>query len=134
MAHVRAAYPGIPVTDQNCQPFTAGKYMFMHNGGIGGFHKVRRRLLETLREDVFELCPSFQSDSAVSFSMFMNELESPYHNYQPYELVEKVESVISKIIRIQSEGGYGEELSLLNFVVTDGRTVVATRSGVRYRL
>ena len=28
-AHVRAAYPGMPVSEQNCHPFQWGRYMFM---------------------------------------------------------------------------------------------------------
>lgn len=39
-AHVRAAYPGMPVNEQSCHPFSFRKYMWMHNGNIGGFFKV----------------------------------------------------------------------------------------------
>ena len=39
-AHVRAAYPGMPVSEQNCHPFQWKHYMWMHNGNIGGFSKV----------------------------------------------------------------------------------------------
>lgn len=41
-AHVRAAYPGMPVSEQNCHPFQFGRYLWMHNGVVGGFHRVRR--------------------------------------------------------------------------------------------
>jgi glutamine amidotransferase len=46
---------------------------------------------------------------------------------RPEELVALMESTINTIIRIGREEGYGEELSLLNFVVSDGKTVVASR-------
>jgi predicted glutamine amidotransferase len=39
-AHVRAAYPGMPVSEQNCHPFAWGRYLWMHNGVVGGFAKV----------------------------------------------------------------------------------------------
>lgn len=39
-AHVRAAYPGMPVSEQNCHPFQWGRYMWMHNGVVAGFSKV----------------------------------------------------------------------------------------------
>jgi hypothetical protein len=42
-AHVRAAYPGMPVSEQNCHPFQWGRYLWMHNGVVGGFTQVRRR-------------------------------------------------------------------------------------------
>ena len=32
-AHVRAAYPGMPVSEENCHPFQFSHYMWMHNGG-----------------------------------------------------------------------------------------------------
>lgn len=39
-AHVRAAYPGMPVSEQNCHPFMWGRYLWMHNGVVGGFAQV----------------------------------------------------------------------------------------------
>jgi hypothetical protein len=56
------------------QPFVCGRYLWMHNGGIGAFHLVRRALLKTLRDDVYQQCPSFESDSAVSFALFLNQV------------------------------------------------------------
>eukprot|EP00898_Chlorokybus_atmophyticus_P006552 jgi/Chlat1/6899/Chrsp52S06578 len=126
-AHVRAAYPGIPVTEQNCQPFVCGRYCWMHNGGIGGFQKVQRKLLALLRDDVYEACPSFQSDSGIAFAIFLNQLESPMAEHTPDELREKMVATINIIQETCTAAGVGEELSLLNFVVSDGKTVVATR-------
>ena len=31
---VRAAMPGMPVSEQNCHPFQWGRYMWMHNGMV----------------------------------------------------------------------------------------------------
>jgi hypothetical protein len=42
-AHVRAS-TGTPTTRQNCHPFRHGNWLFMHNGRIGGYDKVRRDL------------------------------------------------------------------------------------------
>ncbi len=33
MAHVRAAFPGMPVSEQNCHPFQWGSYMYVCNSG-----------------------------------------------------------------------------------------------------
>ena len=41
-AHVRAASPGLPVIETNCHPFREGSFLFMHNGYVGGFERVRR--------------------------------------------------------------------------------------------
>ncbi len=40
-AHVRAA-TGTPTTRPNCHPFASGRWMFMHNGVIGNWTRVRR--------------------------------------------------------------------------------------------
>ncbi len=42
-AHVRAATTGAS-SRQNCHPFRHGKYLFMHNGQIGGYAQLRRTL------------------------------------------------------------------------------------------
>src|SRR3954451_14420315 len=53
-AHVRAA-TGTPITRQNCHPFAGSGWLFMHNGFVGGWPGLRRRI-ETLIPD--ELFPS----------------------------------------------------------------------------
>ena len=42
-AHVRAA-TGTPITRPNCHPFASGKWMFMHNGFIGSWSRLRRKV------------------------------------------------------------------------------------------
>ncbi|MEJ1979401.1 MAG: class II glutamine amidotransferase [Acetobacteraceae bacterium] len=42
-AHVRAS-TGTATTRANCHPFAAGRLLFMHNGQVGGWAKVRRRV------------------------------------------------------------------------------------------
>ncbi|MDL5205994.1 class II glutamine amidotransferase [Streptomyces sp. ALI-76-A] len=42
-AHIRAS-TGTAVQQTNCHPFRRGRWMWMHNGAITGFHLVRRDL------------------------------------------------------------------------------------------
>uniref|UniRef100_A0AAU2JZS1 Class II glutamine amidotransferase n=1 Tax=Streptomyces sp. NBC_00049 TaxID=2903617 RepID=A0AAU2JZS1_9ACTN len=42
-AHIRAS-TGTAVQQSNCHPFRHGRWMFMHNGAISGFHLMRRDL------------------------------------------------------------------------------------------
>ena len=42
-AHVRAATAG-GIARQNCHPFRHGRYLFAHNGQIGGYAQLRRTL------------------------------------------------------------------------------------------
>jgi len=43
LAHVRAAI-GSPVQQTNCHPFRHGRWLFMHNGFVDGFHEIKRDL------------------------------------------------------------------------------------------
>jgi len=42
-AHIRAS-TGSPVQQTNCHPFRHGRWLFMHNGFIDGFHEIKRDL------------------------------------------------------------------------------------------
>ena len=42
-AHVRAA-TATPTTRPNCHPFVSGRWMFMHNGSVGNWARVRRKV------------------------------------------------------------------------------------------
>jgi predicted glutamine amidotransferase len=64
-AHIRAAI-GSAVQESNCHPFCYGKWLFMHNGFIGDFHKVRRDLVLAIDPSLF---PSMEgsADTEVMF-------------------------------------------------------------------
>ena len=51
-AHVRAATAG-GIARQNCHPFRYGRYLFMHNGQIGGYAQIRRTLESLLPDEMF---------------------------------------------------------------------------------
>ena len=42
-AHIRAS-TGSPVQQTNCHPFRNGRWLFMHNGFVDGFHDIKRDL------------------------------------------------------------------------------------------
>jgi predicted glutamine amidotransferase len=51
-AHIRAAI-GSAVQETNCHPFRYGGWLFMHNGFIGDFHKVKRDLVLAVDQSLF---------------------------------------------------------------------------------
>jgi glutamine amidotransferase len=51
-AHVRAA-TGTATTRANCHPFVLGRYMFMHNGQIGGYRAIRRRVEALVPDELY---------------------------------------------------------------------------------
>jgi predicted glutamine amidotransferase len=52
LAHVRAT-TGTPVQQTNCHPFRYGRWIFVHNGYIADFPRLRRDLLFAVRPDLF---------------------------------------------------------------------------------
>ena len=53
-AHVRAASPGLSIDEVNSHPFWCGQLMFMHNGVLGGFKEIRRKLLRELNDVAYD--------------------------------------------------------------------------------
>ena len=51
-AHVRAS-TGTATSRANCHPFSVGRWMFMHNGKIGNWDKVRRRVEQHIPDELF---------------------------------------------------------------------------------
>lgn len=51
-AHVRAATGG-GIARQNCHPFRLGRWLFMHNGQIGGYAQLRRPLEAALPDALY---------------------------------------------------------------------------------
>jgi glutamine amidotransferase len=66
-AHIRAS-SGSPVQQTNCHPFRHGRWLWMHNGLIRDFHRVKRDLVLAVDP---ELYPSIEgsTDSEVFFHL-----------------------------------------------------------------
>ena len=71
-AHVRAA-TGTATTRANCHPFVHGRYLFMHNGQIGGYGTIRRRL-EALIPDSLYGARAGTTDSEALFLLTLAHL------------------------------------------------------------
>jgi predicted glutamine amidotransferase len=52
LAHVRAA-TGTPVQETNCHPFVHGRWLFVHNGYVAGYERLRRDMMRTVRPELF---------------------------------------------------------------------------------
>ncbi len=51
-AHVRAA-TGTPITRPNCHPFACGRWMFMHNGSVGNWARLRRQVESLIPDELY---------------------------------------------------------------------------------
>ncbi len=70
LAHVRAATGGA-TSRANCHPFVSGRWSFMHNGEIGGFEAIRRRLESTLSDDRYDEIEG-TTDSELFFRLMLD--------------------------------------------------------------
>jgi glutamine amidotransferase len=52
LAHVRAT-SGTAVQQTNCHPFRHGRWLFVHNGVLDGFHTMRRDLMLAIEPEIF---------------------------------------------------------------------------------
>ncbi len=66
-AHIRAAI-GSAVQETNCHPFRHGKWLFMHNGFIAEFAKVKRDLVLAIDPSLFPLMEG-SADTEVMFHL-----------------------------------------------------------------
>ena len=135
-AHVRAASLGSPISELNCHPFTKGPYMWMHNGGLDNFGKLRRPMMAALSDAAFATVEG-STDSELCFALFLSLLpEASFPGPRqgggaplavaPEVLRDVVVATIHKVEVLQRAAGVTGG-SLLNFAVTDGSTVVCTR-------
>ena len=123
-AHVRAASPGMAVTETNCHPFRIGQYLWMHNGSVRGFKQIRRRLCNSIPDDLFDAIDG-TTDSEHAFAVFLNILrKEPEITTAALSrsLVETIAQIEEWIRMVGLDGP-----SIYNFAVTDGKQVAAVR-------
>ena len=124
LAHVRAATQSSGVNEANCHPFRFGKYLCMHNGDIGNFRKVRRKLLELVSDEAFNNVYG-STDSEHFFALVISEL-SKFATVGAMEMALALDRAISKVTRLVEEMGEGEQ-NYLNVAITDGVNAVVSR-------
>ncbi|EPR59510.1 WD domain, G-beta repeat-containing protein [Toxoplasma gondii GT1] len=115
-------------TELCCHPFRCGRFLFMHNGGIGDFEKIRRPLLSLLPDPFFTYAITNSSiDSVCLFALFLSLLpHSPLEPSTPATMRNAVEQMIN-VTCCLLEKYKCTSITLLNVVVTDGACVVATK-------
>jgi glutamine amidotransferase len=123
-AHVRAATIGGQSTRANCHPFSWKKYLFMHNGTVFGFEKIRRLLRRGLSDEAYDLIKG-NTDTEHIFALFIDLIKS-VKNPTAGQLAKALVGAIRKIDILKDQVGL-ELPSSLNLVISDGQNMVATR-------
>ena len=100
-AHVRAA-TGTAVTRQNCHPFACGRWMFMHNGFIGSWNRLRRKVENMIPDALYPSRIGTTDSEAVFLAMMGEGLER--------EPVEAARRVLLSLCELVAEDGHHERM------------------------
>lgn len=118
-AHVRAS-TGTATARTNCHPFRWGKWMFMHNGKVGGFEKLRRDMAMAVEAELFSSIRGTTDSELFFHLMLTNGLA---RGAEPEEaFAATVEQVTGMMARVGTEDPFRMTAAL-----TDGQSVYALR-------
>lgn len=124
-AHVRAASSGMHVMEANVHPFSYDRFMWMHNGGVAGFHHIRRKLRASLKDEFDDMIQG-TTDSEHCFALFLNNLRVPFGEAGGDDLRRALVEMIAQLNDWSREANIVEP-SFYNFAVTDGSSIVVSR-------
>lgn len=131
------------VSEQNCHPFRHQQFTFMHNGGLSGFDRVKRTLINMLKDYIFGAMDG-NTDSEYCFGVFLTLAREQYDAIQARQvddennptplsqmrdmdfLASTTKATIERLLEVEYEAGINSASSL-NFAISDGVNVVATR-------
>ena len=116
-AHVRAS-TGTATARANCHPFSLGECLFMHNGQIGGYSAIRRRV-EAMIPDALYAHRQGTTDSEAIFLAAMGRGARE-------DAVAAFVAVLTDIRAAMRQAGIGEALRFAA-AFTDGETLTAFR-------
>ena len=117
LAHVRAA-TGTPVQETNCHPFSAGRWLFVHNGYVADHARLRRDLVLAVRPDLFRSILG-TTDSEVLFllAITFGLLEDP---------LPALERMAGFVESVATASGVADPLQM-TLGLTDGARLYAVR-------
>ena len=132
-AHVRAA-TGTPITRPNCHPFACGTWMFMHNGFVGNWSRLRRAVEGMIPDKLYPARIGTTDSEAIFLAMMGAGIE------RPVPAAEKVLLAISDLVN-QTEPGdrfrftaalsNGEDLYAFRYAVNDHANTLYFRENER---
>ena len=115
-AHVRAA-TGTPITRPNCHPFAAGQWMFMHNGFVGSWSRLRRRVEAMIPDALYPARIGTTDSEAIFLAIMGAGIDHP---------VAAAESVLARIGNLVDETDPPDRFRF-TAALTNGRDVYAFR-------
>jgi len=124
LGHVRAANSG-QVSMANCHPFHYQRFLFMHNGSIGGFKYIKRHLRRALDDKFYNFIQG-QTDSEHLFALFLQVFNDRNGDYTATGFEVVLKETLNRLFEL-SEQQKIEEPHYLNLVITNGLSMIACR-------
>lgn len=116
-AHVRAS-TGTSTTRANCHPFVHGRHLFMHNGQIGGYGRIKRRLEAMIPDELYDARQGTTDSEALFLAAFANGLiDGP---------ISVMARTLKTVRSLMLEAAIGEPLRF-TACLTDGESLWAYR-------
>ncbi|MFC7331737.1 class II glutamine amidotransferase [Rhodocista pekingensis] len=116
-AHVRAS-TGPATARLNCHPFRYGRYLFMHNGQIGGWAEVRQEIERSIRKELYRYREGSTDSEAFFYLLLGNGLAE-----DPERAFARTVRQVTDIMRAE---GVADPFRM-TAAVTDGRRIHAVR-------
>ena len=120
-AHVRAS-TGTATTRANCHPFVVGRWLFMHNGKIGNYERVRRRLELDIDDSHYGFREGTTDSELFFLLLFADGLAAGAGN----SISDALHRTTRRVLDAMEAAGATEPLRL-TAALTDGRRVAAIR-------
>jgi glutamine amidotransferase len=128
--HASSLPEGMPL-EPNVQPFRYRRWLFAHGGQVHAYPELRNRLVTTLPEFLQRHLRG-ETDSEAAFGLFLKQVRdtgrTDDHLLEPALAAQLLGKVSSQLQQLSSEAG-ASRVSDLNFLVTNGRMLLASRVG-----
>ncbi len=124
-AHVRAASPGLVVMDTNVHPFQYQNLLWMHNGSVADFDKIKRPLRASLPDKLYNFIQG-TTDSEHAFALFLKHLDRPPFEADVVAMREAIVKTIHELDELTKQAGI-TAASFYNFAVTNGKELIVSR-------
>jgi glutamine amidotransferase len=123
LAEVRSATPGNPVHQFNTAPFFDDKLLYVHNGFIREFHQQARQHITAMLDPGIAANINGNTDSEYLFACLRQLLAD--------DPGQTIPAALERLFELLADWT-GDHPALMNFVITDGQRLYATRHGFNH--
>lgn len=116
-AHVRAS-TGTATSRSNCHPFAVGRFMFMHNGQIGEYDRIRRPVEALINDEFYRFRKGTTDSEALFLALLSHGLD--------VDPIGALQTVLTKTLHIMQEHDVKEALRA-TIAFSDGERLYAAR-------